>query len=197
MNYTYGIYLYQGVASLDFVGPYEAFDLSRYLLNSGKVVTIAETMDPIVCANGMQVLPQHTFESAPDLDVLLVPGANELEAALSSPKAIDWVRAMADKVTFTTAVCTGSLILQKAGLLNGKKATTHWMLVEELAKDSSTTVLPDMRYVRDGNIITSQGVSAGIDMSLWLLGQLHTPDHARQVRKLLQYDPAPPYLAEV
>lgn len=197
MNYTYGIYLYQGVASLDFVGPYEAFDLSRYLLDSGKVVTIAETMDPIVCANGMQVLPQHTFESAPNLDVLLVPGANELEAALSSPKAIDWVRSMADKVTFTTAVCTGSLILQKAGLLKGRKATTHWMLVEELAKDSNTTVLPDMRYVRDGNIITSQGVSAGIDMSLWLLGQLHTPDHARQVRKLLQYDPAPPYLAEV
>ncbi len=197
MNYTYGIYLYQGVASLDFVGPYEAFDLSRYLLDSGKVVTIAESMEPITCANGMQVLPQYTFETAPNLDVLLVPGANELQAALSSPKAIDWIRQMVDRVTYTTAVCTGSLILQKAGLLNGKKATTHWMLIEELKKDASTTVLADMRYVRDGNIITSQGVSAGIDMSLWLLGQLHTPDHARQVRKLLQYDPAPPYLAEV
>ncbi len=197
MNYTYGIYLYQGVASLDFVGPYEAFDLSRYLLDSGKVVTIAESMEPITCANGMQVLPQYTFETAPNLDVLLVPGANELQAALSSPKAIDWIRQMADRVTYTTAVCTGSLILQKAGLLNGKKATTHWMLIEELKKDASTTVLADMRYVRDGNIITSQGVSAGIDMSLWLLGELHTPDHARQVRKLLQYDPAPPYLAEV
>lgn len=197
MNYTYGIYLYQGVASLDFVGPYEAFDLSRYLLDSGKVVTIAESMEPITCANGMQVLPQYTFETAPNLDVLLVPGANELQAALSSPKAIDWIRQMADRVTYTTAVCTGSLILQKAGLLNGKKVTTHWMLIEELKKNASTTVLADMRYVRDGNIITSQGVSAGIDMSLWLLGQLHTPDHARQVRKLLQYDPAPPYLAEV
>ncbi len=197
MNYTYGIYLYQGVASLDFVGPYEAFDLSRYLLNCGKVVTIAESLEPITCANGMQVLPQYTFDSAPELDVLLVPGANELEAALSSDSATDWIRSTADKVTYTTAVCTGSLILQKAGLLKGKKATTHWMLIEELQKDSSTTVLPDMRYVRDGNVVTSQGVSAGIDMSLWLLGQLHSPDHARQVRKLLQYDPAPPYLAEV
>lgn len=197
MDYTYGIYLYQGVASLDFVGPYEAFDLSRYLLSSGKIVTIAETSAPIVCSNGMQVIPDHTFDSAPALDILLVPGANELEAALSSPAAIDWIRSVADRVMFTTAVCTGSLILQKAGLLHGKKATTHWMLVDELAKDSNTTVLPDMRYVRDGNIITSQGVSAGIDMSLWLLGQLHSPDHARQVRKLLQYDPAPPYLAEV
>ncbi len=197
MNYTYGIYLYQGVASLDFVGPYEAFDLSRYLLNCGKVVTIAESLEPITCANGMQVLPQYTFDSAPELDVLLVPGANELEAALSSDSATDWIRSTADKVTYTTAACTGSLILQKAGLLKGKKATTHWMLIEELQKDSSTTVLPDMRYVRDGNVVTSQGVSAGIDMSLWLLGQLHSPDHARQVRKLLQYDPAPPYLAEV
>lgn len=197
MNYTYGIYLYQGVASLDFVGPYEAFDLSRYLLNSGKVVTIAERMDPIVCANGMKVLPQYTFETAPKLDVVLVPGANELEAALSSPRAIDWIASVAEDAKFMTAVCTGSLILQKAGLLKGKKATTHWMLVDELKKAADTTVLADLRYVRDGNIVTSQGVSAGIDMSLWLLGQLHEPDHARQVRKLLQYDPAPPYMAEV
>lgn len=197
MNYTYGIYLYQGVASLDFVGPYEAFDLSRYLLKSGKIVTIAESMDPITCANGMQVLPQCTFDSAPNLDVLLIPGANELQAALSSEVAIDWIRQMSDRVTFLTAVCTGSLILQSAGLLDGKKATTHWMLIEELQKNTKTTVLPEMRYVRDGNVVTSQGVSAGIDMSLWLLGQLHSPDHARDVRKLLQYDPAPPYLAEV
>lgn len=197
MSYTYGIYLYQGVTSLDFVGPYETFDISRFLLNTGKVVTIAESMEPIVCANGMQVLPQYTFETAPKLDVLLVPGANELEAALSSPKAIDWIASVAEEVKYMTAVCTGSLILQKAGLLKDKKATTHWMLVDELKKDTSTTVLADMRYVRDGNVVTSQGVSAGIDMALWLLGQLHTPEHARHVRKGLQYDPAPPYLTEV
>lgn len=197
MSLTYGIYLYPEVASLDFVGPYEAFDLSTYLLKTGKVVTIAETDAAIVCSNGMEVKPQFTFENAPDIDVLLVPGANNLEAALASEKAIDWVRQMADKVQFTTAVCTGALILQKAGLLAGKKATTHWMLIDEMAKDESVEVMPEMRYVRDGNIVTSQGVSAGIDMSLWLLGELHTPEHARSVRRVLHYDPAPPYQAEV
>ena len=197
MSLTYGIYLYPEVASLDFVGPYEAFDLSCYLLKSGRVVTIAETDEPIVCSNGMEVKPQFTFDTAPELDILLVPGANSLEAALNSGKAIDWVRQQADKVQFTTAVCTGALILQKAGLLAGKKATTHWMLTEALSADESVTVMPDMRYVRDGNMVTSQGVSAGIDMSLWLLGELHSPAHAREVRKVLHYDPAPPYQAEV
>ena len=197
MHYTYGIYLYPDVASLDFVGPYEVFDISKYLLKTGRVVTIAETMEPIICSNGMEIKPQYTFDTAPALDVLLVPGANNLAAALASDKAIDWVQRVAQKATFTTAVCTGSLILQKAGLLTDKKATTHWMLTEELAKDSRVSVMPEMRYVRDGNIVTSQGVSAGIDMALWLVGELHSPDHARLVRKTLQYDPAPPYMAEV
>lgn len=197
MSLTYGIYIYPEVASLDFVGPYEVFDLSVWLLKSGRVVTIAETEDPITCSNGMEVKPQFTFDTAPDLDVLLVPGANSLEAALNSEKAIDWIRQQADKVQYMTAVCTGSLILQKAGLLAGKKATTHWMLTKALAEDDSITVMPDMRYVRDGNIITSQGVSAGIDMSLWLTGKIHNPAHAREVRKVLHYDPAPPYQAEI
>ncbi|MBB1489564.1 DJ-1/PfpI family protein [Oceanospirillum sediminis] len=197
MSLTYGIYIYPEVASLDFVGPYEVFDLSAWLLKSGRVVTIAETVDSIICSNGMEVKPQFTFDTAPDLDMLLVPGANSLEAALNSDKAIDWIRQQADKVQYMTAVCTGSLILQKAGLLAGKKATTHWMLTKALAEDDSITVMPDMRYVRDGNIITSQGVSAGIDMSLWLTGEIHNPAHAREVRKVLHYDPAPPYQAEI
>lgn len=197
MEVTYGIYIYENVASLDFVGPYEVFGISTYLLKTGRVVTIAESEQPITCSNGMQVIPQYTFDNAPKLDVLLVPGANSLDAALTSQASIEWISKVSPSLQFTTAVCTGALILQHAGLLKNKKATTHWMLIDELKKDESIQVLPDMRYVRDGNIVTSQGVSAGIDMSLWLTGQIHSPDHARQVRKLLQYDPAPPYDAEV
>ena len=78
-----------------------------------------------------------------------------------------------------------------------KKQPTHWQLIDELRKDKTIEVLADMRYVRDGNIVTSQGVSAGIDMALWLIGQIHSPAHAREARKILQYDPAPPYSAEV
>lgn len=197
MDLTYGIYLYQQVAALDFVGPYDVFDLSNMLSEQGKVVTIAATKDPITCINGMTVIPDYDFDSAPELDILLVPGAKDLEDAMTKPNAMEWIQKQNESTQFTTAVCTGALILQHAGLLKGKKATTHWMLIEELQKAEDTQVMPDMRYVRDGKIVTAQGISAGIDMALWLVGELHSPEHAREVRKLLQYDPAPPYSAEI
>ncbi len=196
MSKTYGIYLFQQVAALDFCGPYEVFALSNYLLNSGRVVTIAESAEPILCASGMEVIPQYTFENAPALDVLLLPGANELKAALRSQPSIDWIQQQSSQIGYTTAVCTGALILQRVGLLKHKKATTHWQLIEELRKDETVDVMEEMRYVRDGNIITAQGVSAGIDMALWLIGEIHSPAHARRVRKILHYSPAPPYTAE-
>jgi len=197
MSTVYGIYLFQQVAALDFTGPYEVFAISNLLLNGGRVVTIAESSAPIICANGMRVMPQCTFENAPALDVILVPGANQLEAAVKSSKTIEWIQQQSQRVDYLTAVCTGTIILQRAGLLRGKKATTHWMLIEELRKDTTIHVMEDMRYVRDGKIITAQGISAGVDMTLWLIGEIHSPAHAREVRKILQYDPAPPYSAEV
>lgn len=197
MAKVYGIYLFQQVAALDFVGPADVFSLSNMLHNGGRVVTIAESTAPVVCANGMTITPDYDFSSAPELDVLLIPGAEQLDDAMGSPAALEWITQQADKVAFVAAVCTGALIIQKAGLLVDKKATTHWQLLEQLAADERTRVMPDMRYVRDGQVITAQGISAGIDMALWLVGELYTPDHARMVRKILQYDPAPPYTAEV
>jgi transcriptional regulator GlxA family with amidase domain len=197
MAITYGIYLFQEVAALDFTGPYEAFVLSNLLLNAGEVVTISEKKDPIICATGMEVIPQYTFETAPELDVLLVPGASNLDSALQSPRTAEWIQDQAKTAAYITAVCTGALVLKQAGLLDNRKATTHWQLIEELRTGGKVDVLEEMRYVRDGNIVTAQGVSAGIDMALWLIGQIHTPAHAREVRKILHYDPAPPYTAEV
>lgn len=195
---TYGIFIYEQVAELDFVGPLQVFAASNQLVGSGQVVTIGQDTTPLRGVGGLQVIPDYSFETAPKLDVLLLPGAAEInEYALGNDKVIDWVREQYDKVDWMTGVCTGGLILQKAGLLTGRKATTHWMLMEALANDPGIRELPDMRYVRDGKVVTSQGISAGIDMALWLVGEIHTPDHARAVRKILQYDPAPPYGAEV
>ncbi|QGY39636.1 DJ-1/PfpI family protein [Pseudodesulfovibrio cashew] len=195
---TYGIFIYEQVAELDFVGPLQVFGVSNQLLQSGQVVTIGQDTHPLRGVGGLQIVPDYSFENAPKLDVLLLPGTAEIsEYALGNDKAIDWVRDQYNKVDWMTGVCTGGLLLQKAGLLKGRKATTHWMLMESLAKDPEVTELPDLRYVRDGNIVTSQGISAGIDMALWLVGEIHTPDHARMVRKILQYDPAPPYTGEV
>jgi transcriptional regulator GlxA family with amidase domain len=195
---TYGIFLFEQVAELDFVGPLQVFSASNNLLKGGRVLTIAQEIKPLRGVGGLQIIPDHSFEDAPPIDVLLLPGTGEInEYALKNDQAIDWVRAQYEKVRYMTSVCTGGLILQKAGLLKGRKATTHWMLMEALVKDKDVSELAEMRYVRDGKIVTSQGVSAGIDMALWLIGEIHSPDHARLVRKILQYDPAPPYAAEV
>lgn len=195
---TYGIYVYEQVAELDFVGPQQTFAASNHLLGGGRVVTISQDTSPLRGVGGLQMIPDYSFEMAPELDVLLLPGTADVdEYALGNDAAIGWVRSQYDQVRYMTAVCTGGLILQKAGLLKGRKATTHWQLMDALADDPEITELPDMRYVRDGKVVTSQGVSAGIDMALWLVGEIHDPDHARMVRKILQYDPAPPYTAEV
>ncbi len=197
MSYRYGIFIYNQVAALDFVGPSDTFAISNQLVGGGSVITIASNTSPITCSSGMRVTPDYSFADVPELDVLLIPGTEGVDALLEMNDAVEWVRSRASEVKYLTSVCTGALLLQKAGLLANRKATTHWMLTEALASDPSIELLAEMRYVRDGNIVTSQGVSAGIDMALWLVGQLHSPDHARQVRKILQYDPAPPYGAEV
>jgi transcriptional regulator GlxA family with amidase domain len=198
MDFTYGLFVYENAASLDFIGPSDVFVISCYLLKKGRVVTIAAAPDPIKCIGGLEIIPGATTDAAPSLDVLVVPGAADMAAINAiSPRTLEWIKTRADEAQFATAVCTGALVLQKAGLLKNRKATTHWMHTEDLSKDPDITVMPDLRYVRDGNIVTSQGVSAGIDMALWLVGQLHSPAHAREVRKIMQYDPAPPYTAHV
>jgi transcriptional regulator GlxA family with amidase domain len=198
MAYTYGLFVYENAASLDFIGPSDVFGISGYLMKKGRVITVAQTPGSIHCFGGLEIVPQETIDTSPPLDVLVVPGTGDPDAIHAiGDQALNWIRAQADQAKFITAVCTGALILQKTGLLRQRKATTHWMHLETLSQDPTITVLPEMRYVRDGNLVTSQGVSAGIDMALWLVGQLHSPDHARQVRKILQYDPAPPYTAEV
>ncbi|WP_027720733.1 DJ-1/PfpI family protein [Maridesulfovibrio zosterae] len=197
-NLTYGILIYEQVAELDFVAPQQVFAASNNIIGEGRVVTISQSTNPVRGIGGLNIIPDYSFDTAPDLDVLLLPGTAEVdEYALGSEQTIDWVKAQYDKVDYMTAVCTGTLILQKAGLLKGRKATTHWLLMDALIKDAEIKEMPEMRYVRDGKIITSQGVSAGMDMALWLIGQIHAPDHSRMVRKILQYDPAPPYTAEV
>ena len=197
-NNTYGIYIYEQVAELDFVAPLQVFAASNQFAGGGRVVTVSGTNQPLCGLGGLRITPDYSLEDAPPLDVLLLPGTAEVSGyAWRDPNILDWVRQQYAKVQYLTAVCTGGLILQKAGLLKGRRATTHWQLMEAFENDPEITAMPEARYVRDGKIITSQGVSAGMDMALWLVGQIHDPDHARMVRKILQYDPAPPYTAEV
>lgn len=171
--------------------------MASKLAGDGRVLSIAERERPIVCANGLRAVPDATFESAPALDVILVPGGMGTRREVGNRVVIDWLREVGARATWVTSVCTGSLLLHEAGFARGKRVTTHWSFVETLRARGEVTVLDDVRWVRDGNLVTAAGVSAGIDMALWLVGQIHDPAFARRVQKQIEYYPAPPYAAEV
>jgi transcriptional regulator GlxA family with amidase domain len=131
--------------------------------------------------------------TAPPLDVLLYPGGRGTRARLADPAQLAWVREQRSTVPLLTSVCTGSLVYAAAGLLRGRPATTHWGSLATLAElDATIDVRPDARFVDDGDLITSAGVSAGIDMALHLVDRLAGRERAREVRRGIQYDPAPP-----
>jgi transcriptional regulator GlxA family with amidase domain len=195
MPYTTGILLFEDMEELDFAGPLEVFAMAKK--DGDRVVTIAESLDPVKGNLGLRVLPDHTTADAPPLDVLVVPGGFGTRREAENPAILDWIKQAAANCTWITSVCTGSMLLEAAGVVEGRKITTHWAMIDTLREKDGVTVLDGRRYVRDGNVVTAAGVSAGIDMALWVVGQLYDVDHARAVQRFMEYDPAPPYAAEV
>lgn len=193
MAYTFGIVLFDDAEELDWAGPWEVFAAAAQMNHQDRVVTIAQHGRAIKCAKGLRVLADHTFENAPRLDVVLVPGGQGTRTEVNNPVMIEWLRRVGAECKWVTSVCTGALILHKAGFAYGKRVTTHWAFVDQLRDRGDITVLEKMRYVQDGNLVTAAGVSAGIDMALWLLGQIHDPEFARRVQQYIEYFPQPPY----
>ncbi len=196
MAITTGMLIFDDAEELDFVGPWEVFTMARHVVPDDRVVTIAATHQPIRAAKGMRIIPDHDFADAPKLDVVLVPGGIGTRREVGNPALIEWLRKAGAECRWVTSVCTGSLLLHEAGFAEGRRITTHWGFVKSL-RERGANVLENVRYVRDGNLVTAAGVSAGIDMALWLLGQIHGVPVARQVQRAMEYDPAPPYTAEV
>jgi len=200
MNPTFGIVIFDEAEELDFVGPWEVFSMATLDLpeSTSRVVSIAERSEPVRCANGLRVLPDCTFADAPALDVVLVPGGWGTRTEAENPVLLEWLRKVSPGCTWVTSVCTGSLVLHAAGLATGRRITTHWSFLEKLRESATdATVLEGVRYVRDGNLVTAAGVSAGIDMALWLVGQIWDVPRARLTQRFMEYDPAPPYVADV
>ncbi|MGK2740767.1 DJ-1/PfpI family protein [Tepidicaulis sp. LMO-SS28] len=203
MTRTIGILIFDDAEELDFVGPWEVFTMSNEMFAlQGKerpdnVILISPDGNTITCAKGMRIEADYSMENAPKLDVILMPGGNGTRALEKDKTFLTNLKKLAKPCEWVTSVCTGSLVLAAAGLTEGKRITTHWAFVEELRQRpyKKGEVLSNARYVRDGNLVTAAGVSAGIDMALWLNGQLHGPDHARFTQKGMEYDPAPPYAA--
>jgi transcriptional regulator GlxA family with amidase domain len=190
-----GVALFDGAEELDWAGPWEVLAAwaQQWPDDGVQVFTLARVSRPVTCAKGLRVLPDETWESAPPLDVLVYPGGRGTRAELRDDAVLDWMRGISRSGAVVASVCTGSLVLAAAGLLDGKPATTHWQSLELLPTlGTDIEVRPDDRFVDNGEVITAAGVSAGIDMALHLIARLHSPERAREVRRYIQYDPEPP-----
>jgi transcriptional regulator GlxA family with amidase domain len=190
-----GIALFDGAEELDWAGPWEVLATWAQLWpdDGVEVFTIARDGEIVTCAKGLRVLPDRTWETARELDVLVYPGGQGTRPQLRNDAVLGWVRQTAGNGTLMTSVCTGALVYAAAGLLDGRSATTHWGSLELLGElGDGIDVRPDDRFVDTGEVITAAGVSAGIDMALHLVKRLHSEERAREVRRYIQYDPEPP-----
>jgi transcriptional regulator GlxA family with amidase domain len=191
-----GIYLFDEVEVLDFAGPFEVFStasrVSAWLHPDApkpfEVTTIAREPRLVSARAGLKVYPSHTFSNHPSIDVLIIPGG-VVTAEMGRNSVIDWIIRCAARSILTASVCTGAFLLAKAGLLDGKAVTTHWEDIEDLrAGFPRVTVLEEQRWVDAGPIVTSAGISAGIEMSLYLVSRLAGHELAVQTARQMEFD---------
>jgi putative intracellular protease/amidase len=184
------VLIFDRLTALDAIGPYEV--LSR--LPGAAITFVADRRGPVRSDTGrLTLLAEATIDDVPRPDVLLVPGGPGEVAVRAGERSLAWVRSAHETSTWTTSVCTGSLILATAGVLNGKRATSHWLALDQLA---SLGALPQReRVVVDGKIVTAAGVSAGIDMALTLAGLIAGEEVAQLIQLAIEYDPRPPFSA--
>ena len=190
-----GIVVFDDAEELDWAGPYEVLSAwAQGFPDDGvEVFTLAPGSGPVRCAKGLVVLADYTWETAPPIDVLVYPGGQGTRRQLGDETVRHWIHRTASKAQIMTSVCTGALVFADAGLLDGKPATTHWNYLDLLASlGTDIEIRADDRYVDTGSVITAAGVSAGIDMALYLITRLHSQERAREVRRHIQYDPQPP-----
>ncbi|MCB1743554.1 MAG: DJ-1/PfpI family protein [Gammaproteobacteria bacterium] len=187
MSIHIGLLVFPDITQLDMTGPYEVFTK----FPDARVHLLWKHTDPISVAGGMQIIPTTRFDQCPQLDVICVPGGSGMNALLEDTETLDFIRRQAAGARYVTSVCTGSLVLGAAGLLSGKRATTHWMSHDMLAELGAIPVAE--RVVVDGNLITGGGVTAGIDFALRLAAQMLGEAAARQIQLGIEYDPRPPF----
>lgn len=186
-----GILVFPDAEELDFAGPWEAFGIWAEDFDDGVTLRlVAAERQPVRCRKGLTVLPDATLDDA--FDLVVVPGGDGTRSLLHREEVLGWLRGHAERDAVVTSVCTGALVLAAAGLLDGRRATTHWSALDELAALADVQVADDARFVDEGPVVTAAGVSAGIDMALHLIARLHSPARARAVRREMQYDPEPP-----
>ena len=190
-----GILVFPDVEVLDFCGPFEVFsvtrlseELRREQPSPFEVLLVAEKPGTVVTTGGMKVTPDHTIDDCPPLDILVVPGGWGTRAEITNARLVGWIRERARQVETLTSVCTGSMLLGQAGLLDGRRATTHWRALPWMRETFPTvTVEEKLHVVEDGNVLTSAGISAGIDMALRVVARYHGETVARNTARNMEY----------
>ncbi len=194
---TVGILVFPHVEILDVCGPFQVFSRAALPPKSAgaperllfDVISIAETAGLVTCTGGLVVQPRATLRDHPPLDILVIPGGPGTWPVHENPRTLNWIDAQHQAGALTTSVCTGAFLLGAVGLLDGKRATTHWMFIEQLRQRlPGTEVLSDARVVDEGAIVTSAGISAGIDMALHIVARLHGVEIARRTARFMEYD---------
>ncbi|HNP24161.1 MAG TPA: DJ-1/PfpI family protein [Panacibacter sp.] len=184
-----GMVLFPNLTQLDLTGPYEVFGR----MPSTKVLLVSESLAPVKSDYGLLLTPDATFNDCPQVDILFVPGGKGIFEAMQNKKLIGFLKQQAVKATYITSVCTGALVLATAGLLDGYKATTHWLSLDLLKLFPVEVV--KQRVVVDRNRITGGGVTAGIDFGLSVAAELFGEDVAKDAQLFMEYNPAPPFNA--
>lgn len=190
-----GILIFDDVEVLDYCGPFEVFSTTRLVEENRsesqspfEVILIAEHQAPIVTSGGMRVLPDYSLEYCPQLDILVVPGGWGTRPLMDNPKLLGWLQGITPTLELLTSVCTGALVLGQAGLLEGKQVTTHWRSLDWMQElFPQTTVLKTQHVVEDGDLLTSAGISAGIDMALKVVSRYCGEPVARATAKHMEY----------
>jgi transcriptional regulator GlxA family with amidase domain len=183
------IMVYPGFTALDFIGPYEVLRN----LPDAEVRFVWHQPGPITADSGVLLIgATHSFDETPSPDIVLIPGGISTFQHARDEKVLDWVRTAHATSAWTTSVCSGSVILAAAGVLEGRRATSHWMALPML-KPFGVQTVGDERVVHEGKIVTAAGVSAGIDLAMWLYGEIAGEAKAKAVQLVIEYDPQPPF----
>lgn len=187
---NFGILIFPDVEELDFVGPWEMVGIWSDRENGpGNCFIISEHKEPVKCSKGLTVVPDLTINQCPELDFLLVPGGRGTRREVDNQKLINFISEKSEKAKTVLSVCTGSFLLQRAGLLSGKKATTHWGSLDRLRELGDVEVVEE-RFTRDGRIWTAAGISAGIDMVLAFIASITDEQVAGRIQLYAEYYPS-------
>lgn len=190
-KWSVGIFIFNEVEVLDFAGPFEVFSVTEvHEEKPFTVYTVSQNGEMITARNGLKVQPDYSIEDLPPVDILIIPGGKGVrENEVKNDIIINWVRQQMKEVKLMTSVCTGALLLAKAGLLEGLKATTHWASIQTFKKDyPNVEVMENVKFVDEGHIITSAGISAGINMSFHIVKNLLGVEIAEETAKSMEYD---------